>query len=132
MAKKKILIADDELIILKLMKSRLVANGYDVKTVSNGLEAVGEAQRWQPDLILLDVIMPVLDGLEACKRLKADPATRNIPIVVITASPHRGLGQKCVEEGALELVKKPFNSSDLLAIIKKTFNGNGSSHNSHE
>ena len=125
MDKKKILIVDDEQIILKLMKSRLTASGYEIETAANGLEAIRQAQKWQPDLILLDVIMPVMDGYEACKELKAGSATKDIPIIVVTAAPHRGIGQKCIEAGALDLVTKPFNSADLLAIIKKVFNKNG-------
>jgi CheY-like chemotaxis protein len=122
--KKKILIVDDETLLSTLVKSRLNANGFEVEIAANGQEGVDIATKWKPDLILLDVIMPVMDGYEACKRLKAQDETREIPIIIVTAADHRrGLGAKCLEEGAVGMITKPFEAADLLDSIHGVFNG---------
>jgi two-component system, cell cycle response regulator len=123
--KKKILIVDDESLLTSLLKSRLGCNGFEVETAGDGQEGLDIATRWHPDLILLDILMPVMDGFEACKRLKAHNETRDIPIVIITAADHRRSPRRqCLEEGAVDMITKPFEAADLLDSIHEIFNGN--------
>jgi two-component system cell cycle response regulator len=112
-----ILVADDEPVNLALIKRRLEWEHYRIETAEDGGQAVEAARRVLPDLIILDVMMPVLDGLEACRLLKEDPATRDIPVIFLSAlddtdTKVRGLGL-----GANDYVSKPFRVEELLARV---------------
>lgn len=112
-----ILVADDEPVNLALIRRRLEWENYRVETAEDGGQAVEAARRVLPDLILLDVMMPVLDGLQACRLLKEDPATRDIPVIFLSAlddtdTKVRGLGL-----GANDYVSKPFRVEELLARV---------------
>ena len=114
----KILVVDDEVKNLKLMEALLVPRGYEVLKAMNGVEALQCVQQERPDLILLDVMMPRMDGFETCKRLKDAPDTRLIPVVMMTA-----LGQvedrvKGIEAGADDFLTKPVHRDELLARIR--------------
>lgn len=115
---KKILFIEDELDQIMMVKMRLEASGYKVVSAADGDEGLKKVHRERPDLILLDIIMPKIDGYEVCKRLKQDPDTRNIPIIGITASGARGTEEKCRALGADDFIKKPFESADLITKIK--------------
>jgi DNA-binding response OmpR family regulator len=117
---KKILVIDDEEDCLKLARTRLEASGYKVLTLESGDRAVQLAKAEKPDLILLDIVMPGRNGYEVCRELKADEATRGIPIVLLAA-------QYPEEEyvrinsgviGADDYILKPFEAQQLLAKIK--------------
>ena len=73
----------------------------------------------KPDLILLDVIMPKMDGYEVCKKLKGNPETKDTPIIIFTASGQRDLERKCMAVGANEVIKKPFEATELLEVVNK-------------
>ncbi len=112
-----ILVADDEPVNLALIRRRLEWEQYRVETAEDGGQAVEAARRVLPDLIILDVMMPVLDGLQACRLLKEDPATRDIPVIFLSAlddtdTKVRGLGL-----GANDYVSKPFRVEELLARV---------------
>lgn len=124
MTTKKILIADDDPHFVLMAKSRLEANHYEVSTVSNGVDAVKCAGDWKPDLVLLDMLMPAMEGYDVCKQLKSADNTRQIPIIILTASTRKEDQIKCLRAGALVVILKPFNPIELLALIKKAFDPN--------
>jgi two-component system, OmpR family, alkaline phosphatase synthesis response regulator PhoP len=118
---KKILIVDDEPNLVKLCEIRLKASGYEVVTAHDGQEALDKVKQEMPDLIILDHMMPKLDGFEVCRLLKSDEvyeAYKDIPIVMLTAS---GQAQEIVtglQKGVAAYITKPFKSDVLLGIIK--------------
>lgn len=120
MIAKKILFVDDEPVVLKLMKTRLESRGFRVEIAPSGMEGIVKAKEWQPDLILLDVIMPGLDGFETCQRLKSLPETKNIPVFLFTASQDSKLERMAGEAGAEKVVQKP-HVEQLLDTIMEFF-----------
>ena len=119
MAKKKILLVEDEIELVTLLKDRLEINNYHMISAYDGEEGLEKARDEKPDLILLDIIMPKLDGLVLCRRLKDKPQTKNIPIIIVTALVRNDLSERCKEAGADDFIIKPFVSSELLDKIKK-------------
>ncbi|MBU1125720.1 MAG: response regulator [Candidatus Omnitrophica bacterium] len=119
---KKILVVDDEPHIVMLVQSRLMAEGYDVVTSSDGQDALEKVRQSKPDLIILDLSLPVMDGFQVCSALRADSVTAAIPIVMLTA--HRDAQDitKATELGAVSYVQKPFKAEILLGIIQGFIN----------
>lgn len=118
MNKAKILVADDIKQNVKLLRVILTSSEYDVIEAYDGTEALEKAKTECPDLILLDIMMPKLTGYEVCQKLRADIATKNIPIVMITALHEMGDRIKGIEAGADAFISKPFNKAELLASVK--------------
>ena len=118
--KKKILVIDDEGDLLKLEKTRLEVSGYSVITLDSGACVLETAKSEKPDLILLDVVMPGKNGCDVCRELKADPATRGIPVIIFTAHypEEEYLKVGSGEVGADDYILKPFEAPALLAKIK--------------
>src|SRR5688500_2190225 len=87
---KRILIADDDPVILRLIQVNLELEGYEVITANNGEEAVAQAKAENPDLVILDIMMPRLDGYQACEQLKSSDATRDIPVIFLSAKAQQG------------------------------------------
>jgi two-component system cell cycle response regulator len=112
-----ILVADDEPVNLALIKRRLEWEEYHVETAQDGGEAVEAAKRVLPDLIILDVMMPVLDGLGACRLLKEDPATRDIPVIFLSALDDTDTKVNGLSLGANDYISKPFRVEELLARV---------------
>ena len=113
----KILAVDDEPALTDLMQYHLARAGYDVTTAANGWEALDAIKRSRPDLILLDLMLPDLDGFGVCEILRRDPLTAIIPIIIVSAwaSPDsRNLG---LELGALDYLTKPFSPHDLVQRV---------------
>ncbi len=102
---------------VKLLEALLSGIGYRVITAANGQEALDLTGAQTPDLILLDDVMPVMDGYETCRRLRADPTTRDLPVVMITAGGEQER-PKAIERGADDVVIKPFNRVELLSRVK--------------
>jgi DNA-binding response OmpR family regulator len=122
MMKAKILVVDDEPDLVELIDTNLTAAGFEVLMASNGPEALRLARGHPPQLILLDVMLPELDGLEVCKILRQDTSTRSIPILMLTARAteiDRVLG---LELGADDYVTKPFSMRELVLRVKKLLN----------
>ncbi len=116
MDKKKILIADDEPNI-RLLVSGILSQDYIVIAASDGEEAVALASRQKPDLILMDIMMPKMDGYAACSVLKADPVTKTILVVMLTGVGHELNKQLAKQVGADGYITKPFSMEELLETI---------------
>ena len=114
----RILIVDDIPANTRLLEAKLNAEYYQIATAEDGLQALALAHSWQPDLVLLDVMMPNLDGYETCRRLKADPATHHIPVVMITALGEPGERLRGLDSGADDFLTKPVEYETLLARVK--------------
>lgn len=118
--KEKILVVDDEKDILELIDYNLTKNGYRVKTVPSGEDALALIKENDYDLIILDLMLPGVDGLDICKIIKADKQKANIPIVMVTAKADEADKVAGLEIGADHYVTKPFSPRELLAIVKAT------------
>jgi CheY-like chemotaxis protein len=117
---EKILIAEDERDIRELVAFSLRFLGqYDVSEAANGVEAVEHATAEHPDLILMDVRMPRMTGYEACKKLKENDETKNIPIIFLSAKGQDKEIQQGIDAGAEEYILKPFESEDLLSRVRQ-------------
>ncbi len=121
MAKKLILAIDDEKDILKLLQYNLEREGYQVLCARSGEEGLEAARSKKPDLVLLDIMMPGLDGLEVCKLLRANKETKNIPILMLTAKSSEIDQVLGLELGASDYISKPFSVKVLLARVKNVF-----------
>ena len=113
-----ILVADDEPANRELLEDLLTAHGYQVATAKDGREALEQFARLQPELMLLDVKMPKLDGFEVCRQLKNNPETRLTPIVLVTALSATEDRIRGIEAGADDFLNKPFDRSELLALVR--------------
>lgn len=118
MEPKKILVADDEPHILRVVKDKLANAGFAVTTAGNGEEAVALARANHPDLVLLDVMMPKMNGFDACRTLRADPAFAGVPILLLTARGQEADRTMGIEAGATEYITKPFSPRGLLQTVQ--------------
>lgn len=117
---KKILVVDDEPFIVQMVTSRLAASGYETVSGSDGQEALQKARTENPDLIILDVMMPKLDGYQACATLKQDVRFQKIPIILFTAKSGDEATQIGIQDcGADALIPKPFDAKALLDKISE-------------
>ncbi len=116
---EKILIIDDEALIVKSTRYALEFFGYSPIESFNGEDGLLKAQTEHPDLVLLDVMMPLMDGWEVLRRLKDENSTKNIPVIMFTAKEYYNGKQIANENGANDFLSKPFNPEDLHHLIKK-------------
>ena len=119
MDKKKILIVDDEPDLLKLTSLRLEKHGYEIKTAVNSRDAIDLIEKEKPDLILLDVIIPIMFGTELCRCVKSDENLRHIPIILYTAHGEVMTDEKAKSFGADDYIAKPFEAKELLNKIER-------------
>jgi DNA-binding response OmpR family regulator len=117
---KQILVVDDEKQLISLVKLHLDMAGYDVLTASDGEKALSVAAKERPDLIILDLMLPKMDGWEVCRILKSDKDTANIPVIMLTARTDTESVLKGFECGADDYVTKPFSPRELIARVKRT------------
>lgn len=115
--KADILVVDDAVANLRLLSKILVQHGYKVRAVTNGPRAIAAVKLYPPDLILLDVMMPDLDGYQVCAQLKADPDTRMIPVIFVSALDDAWDKVKAFRVGAVDYVTKPYQAEEILARI---------------
>jgi CheY-like chemotaxis protein len=116
---KKILIVDDEKLILISTKIVLESVGYEVLTATTGEEGIDVCRNDAPALVLLDIMMPGIDGWETLSRLKDDPETRGIPVIIFTAREHSRGKQLAREMGAADYFPKPFEPDELIGIVEE-------------
>ena len=116
--RKLVLVADDDPDILDLVTFRLDRAGYEVVQARDGQEALDAALARTPDLCVLDVMMPLLDGYEVTRRLRATEATRSVPVILLTARVQESDVERGFEAGATDYVKKPFSPQELRARVE--------------
>jgi CheY-like chemotaxis protein len=127
--KKKILIIDDEEDLCVLAGHALTMDRADLEVISakDGPSGIQRAKTEQPAVIILDIMMPKMDGYEVCQRLKADPETRDIPVVMLTASSDPHLNQKAFEAGAVACLTKPYRKGTLVNCVDMALASSGRS-----
>ena len=114
----RVLIADDNPQGVELLEAYLSTSDYEIETASDGDETLRKVKQWHPDLILLDVMMPKISGFEVCKRLRADPATHDIGVLMITALDQPSDIERAVEAGTDDFLTKPINKTELLLRVR--------------
>jgi CheY-like chemotaxis protein len=118
MSRKKILIVDDSSTVLLMEKMILGQGPYEVVSARDGQEGLEKAQVERPDLILMDVVMPRMDGFEACRRLRKVEATRRIPVIMVSTRGELASVENAYESGCSDYVTKPINGLELLSKVR--------------
>jgi len=118
LAGSKVLVVDDNAQNLELLVAYLDALPCDVCTAVDGVEALEKVRQGPPDLILLDIMMPRMSGFEVCRKIKSDPATRDIPIIMVTALNELGDIERGVESGTDDFITKPVNRLELVTRVR--------------
>ncbi len=118
---RKILACDDEKHIVRLVQVNLERAGYTVVTASDGKEALQKVEDENPDLVVLDVMMPYMDGFEVLQNLRRNPSTRDIPVIMLTAKAQDADVFKGWQSGVDCYLTKPFNPMELLSFVKRIF-----------
>ena len=116
---RTVLIIEDEKLIIVSTQMVLEAAGFRVESATNGEEGISKARELRPDLILLDIMMPGIDGWETLTRLKRDTETAEIPVIIFTAREHARGHQKSAEMGAADYFRKPFEPDELIELVEK-------------
>lgn len=119
---RRLLLVDDQPFFLAMGQNIFRARGYEVQTACSGSEALAAVRAARPDAIILDVEMPGMDGIETCRRLKANPATAKIPVVILTATLDTKLNEKAFKAGAEATVQKSVDADRLLNMVKIVLN----------
>lgn len=114
----RILIADDNPSNADLLDAHLDGEGFETKLVYNGEDAIAAARNWKPDLILLDVMMPKLSGFEVCRRLRGEPATKDVSVLMVTALDQSTDVETAVDAGTDDFLTKPINKTELLLRVR--------------
>src|SRR5262245_66555064 len=114
----RVLIVEDEQDVAELIRFHLVREGYDVRLALNGAEALRQVRDFRPEVILLDIMVPQLNGWEVCRRLKQEPETRAVPVIMVTGRVEEGDKVLGFELGADDYVTKPFSPRELVARVR--------------
>lgn len=122
----KILLVEDDAMLMDLMQQTLELSEHLVRAAANGAEAVAQAAECPPDIILMDIGMPIMDGYEATRRLKANPTTRAIPIIALTAHASDADRRRAIDAGADDYEAKPVDFDRLASKIQSLLNRGGS------
>lgn len=118
-ARSRVLVVDDEVSLAKIMRKQLEVSGFEVLVASDGEEALVKARELHPDLMVLDMMLPKLSGLEVCATMKQDAELRRIPILMVTARAKREDCQTALKQGADAYLAKPFELEDFVENIKR-------------
>ena len=121
--KKRVLLVEDNPPTVDVLEMELKHLGYEVRVATNGLEAVKMAVSAPPDLVVMDILLPELDGLEATRRLRENPSTRDVPILAATAKAMPGDKEKCLAAGCDDYIAKPFSHKELEVAIAGVLKG---------
>ena len=116
----RVLVVEDERDVAELIRYNLGKEGYDVVVTASGIDAVKQAREARPDIVLLDIMVPHLNGWEVCRRLKQDAETRAIPVIMVTGRAEEGDKVLGFEMGADDYVTKPFSPRELVARVRAT------------
>jgi CheY-like chemotaxis protein len=114
---KSVLLVDDTETVLMFERTMLRGTGFELRIARNGHQALAEVRKARPDLILLDIMMPELDGIETCRRLKGDPETQQIPVVMVTTKGEPGMVEKAFQAGCDDYITKPLDKLELLSKV---------------
>ena len=114
----RVLIADDNPQGVELLEAYLSGTDYEIRTAADGEETLRRVADWQPDLILLDIMMPKISGFEVCKRVRSNPATRDTAVLMITALDQPSDVERAVEAGTDDYLTKPINKTELLLRVR--------------
>jgi CheY-like chemotaxis protein len=122
MSEKKplIMVADDEEDIKAVLEMFLEVAGYDVITAYDGLDAIEKIHESKPDLVLMDIMMPLIDGIEVVRQMKADDSIKHIPVIMLTAASKSDMVEKAMQAGAVDYIQKPFEPEQVQNVIQKT------------
>jgi len=115
---KKVLLVDDTETVLLFEKTLLRGTGHELRTANNGRKALDAVAADPPDLILMDIMMPEMDGIEACRHLKEDPSTNTIPVVMVTTKGEPLMVERAFEAGCDDYVTKPLDKMELLSKVR--------------
>ncbi len=118
MAKKGVLLVEDDADTRTSVRGLLERSGYTYADAADGTEGLAQAERAHPDVILLDILLPGLDGYDVCRRLKENPATAAIPVIFLTAVRDNALNQLAYDAGGAACITKPFRTEALVAVIE--------------
>lgn len=118
--KPRVLIVDDDPVILRLLQVNFRLEDYEVDTASRGDEALAKATRNPPDIVVLDVMMPGIDGWEVCRQMKEDPNLRDVPVIFLSARAQDEDRQRGNALGVVEYVTKPFDPAHLVDMVRRT------------
>ena len=116
---KRILVVEDQPDNRKIIRDVFVATGYEIIEAENGEEALAAIAKARPDLILMDIQLPIMDGYTATRRIKADPALRSIPVIAVTSYALSGEEKKAREAGCDDYIPKPYSPRELLAKVRQ-------------
>ncbi|MEW6579612.1 MAG: response regulator [Chloroflexota bacterium] len=118
----RILVVDDESDTLRLLHTILQISGFDPITTLNSADAIGLAERERPDVVLLDIMMPQPDGFVLCKQMRQNPATKDLPIIFVTAYQSLDIEERRVEAGGDLIMHKPITADSLISTINQVLN----------
>lgn len=120
---KRILVVDDEADVVMIIRTALQTEGYEVATATNGPDGLEEAKKNPPDLVILDVTMPGMDGFEVLRELKVEESTAQVPVIMLTGVSERGKIKEALSSGVDYYVVKPFDFEDLIRKVEQALSG---------
>jgi DNA-binding response OmpR family regulator len=118
MAVKKILVVDDETFIINLLRNGLTENGFEVITADNGFDAILAVEEQLPDCVITDIMMPKLSGLDFLKAIKNSKATKDVPVILISAMDQAEMVQQGLDMGAVDYITKPFKINEIVGKLR--------------
>ena len=119
MVSKNVLVVDDNTFIVRMLTSKLIRAGYTVGSASDGLESLEVARQQRPSLVLMDWLMPRMDGIEATRRFKGDPELAHIPILMLTCKGQEDDEEVAIKAGVERYITKPFHIDSLMALVEE-------------